>query len=199
MKNLLITIFIVLIYIDFNVLNAQTLTQTQITAIENTITEEMKVTGVPGVALAIINDNQVVYEKSFGLANSQTKIEMTDSTIFQIASVTKTFTALTILKELKEANIGVHEPIRTVITGLSPGLSSITFHQLLSHKGGLIEYTNESDRTDIYEFFKNIGDSILFIELRWRAFVTRDGKISPQLPVRASLPSDAFRQIHLIK
>ena len=164
MKTFLIIIFIILFCIVFNVLEAQTLTQTQITAIENTITEEMKVTGVPGVALAIINDNQVVYEKSFGLANSHTKIEMTDSTIFQIASVTKTFTALTILKELKEANLGVHEPIGTVITGLSPGLSSITFHQLLSHKGGLIEYTNESDRTDIYEFFKNIGDSILFIE-----------------------------------
>jgi len=89
MKTLSITIFIVLIYIYFNVLNAQTLSQTQITAIEKVITEEMKVTGIPGVALAIINDNQVVYEKNFGLANSQTKIEMTDSSIFEIASVTK--------------------------------------------------------------------------------------------------------------
>ncbi len=164
MKTLSIAIFIILIYIDFNVLNAQTLTQTQITAIEKAITEEMKVAGIPGVALAIINDNQVVYEKSFGLANSQTKIAMTDSTIFQIASVSKTFTALTILKELKDRNIGVHEPIGSVIKDLSPVLSSVTFHQLLTHKGGLIEYTNESDRTDIYEFFKNIGDSILFIE-----------------------------------
>jgi len=97
MKTISITIFIILFCIDFNVLEAQTLTQTQISAIEKAVTEEMKVTGVPGVALAIINDNQVVYEKSFGLANSQTKIAMTDSTIFQIASVTKTFTALTIL------------------------------------------------------------------------------------------------------
>lgn len=50
MKTLSITIFIVLIYIDFNVLNAQTLTQTQITAIEKAITEEMKIAGIPGVA-----------------------------------------------------------------------------------------------------------------------------------------------------
>ena len=162
-KSYFIILFTILILVG-TILNAQTLSQSQISAIEKAIKEEMKVAGIPGVALAIINDNQVVFEKSFGLANSQTKIAMTDSSIFQIASVTKTFTALTILKELKEANIGVHEPIGTVITGLSPGLSSITFHQLLSHKGGLIEYTNESDRTDIYEFFKNIGDSILFIE-----------------------------------
>jgi len=154
MKNLLITIFIVLLCIDFNVLEAQTLTQTQITAIEKAITEEMKVAGIPGVALAIINDNQVVYEKSFGLANSQTGIEMTDTSIFQIASVSKIFTALTILTELRDANIGVYEPVGTVIKGLSPGLSSITFHQLLSHTGGLIDYTNESDNTGVYDFFK---------------------------------------------
>jgi CubicO group peptidase (beta-lactamase class C family) len=89
---------------------------------------------------------------------------MTDSSLFQIASVTKIFTALTILTELRNADIGLNEPVGRVIKGLSPGLSSITFHQLLTHQGGLIDYTNESDRTDIYEFFKNIGDSILFIE-----------------------------------
>ncbi len=111
MKTLSITFLIVLICIDFNVLKAQTLTQTQITAIDKAITEEMKIAGIPGVALAIINDNKVVYEKSFGLANSQTIIEMTNSSIFQIASVTKIFTALTILKELSNANIGLHEPL----------------------------------------------------------------------------------------
>lgn len=164
MKTISITIFIVLLYIDFNVLEAQTLTQTQITAIEKAITEEMKVAGIPGVALAIINENQVVYEKSFGLANSQTKIEMTDSSIFQITSVTKIFTALTILTELSNANIGIHEPVGKVIKGLSPGLSSITFHQLLTHTSGLIDYTNQYDKTEVYDFFRDIGDTTLFIE-----------------------------------
>ena len=82
MKTLSITIFIILLYIDFNLLNAQTLTQTQIITIEKAITEEMKVAGIPGVAVAIIKDNQVVLERSFGIANSQTKIEMTDSSIY---------------------------------------------------------------------------------------------------------------------
>ncbi len=164
MKYLQIILIITMFCIAGTSLNAQTLSQEQVNGIENAIADEMKITNVPGAALAIIKDNQVVFEKGFGLANTVTKLPMTDTTIFQIASVTKTFTALTILKELKNADIGVHEPISTVIKGLSPGLSSITFHQLLSHKGGLIEYTNESDRTDIQEFFFNIRDSVLFIE-----------------------------------
>ncbi|MFH0757317.1 MAG: serine hydrolase domain-containing protein [Bacteroidota bacterium] len=164
MKKLHCLFVIVLLSIPGSLVIAQNLSPQQISEIENTINEEMNITGVPGVALAIINDKQVVFEKGFGLANTLTGLPMSESTIFQIASVTKTFTALTILKELKEAHIDVHQSIGTVIKGLSPSLSSITFHQLLSHKGGLIEYTNESDGTDIYDFFRNIGDSILFIE-----------------------------------
>jgi len=145
-------------------LEAQSLTQPQITAVENVITEEMKVARIPGAALAIIANNKVVYEKSFGFANSQTRVEMTDTSIFQIASVTKIFTAITLLTELRNANIGFYEPVGTVIQGLSPGLSSVTFHQLLTHTSGLIDYTNPNDKTEVYDFFKSIGDTILFIE-----------------------------------
>jgi CubicO group peptidase (beta-lactamase class C family) len=164
MKKLHYSIVLVLLSCTGTLSNAQNLSLQQVSEIENTIHEEMKITGVPGVALAIINENQVIFEQGFGLANTFSDLPMSDTTLFQIASITKTFTALTVLKELKEANIDVHQSIGTVIKGLSPGLSSITFHQLLSHKGGLIEYTNEYDRNDIYDFFKSIGDSIMFIE-----------------------------------
>lgn len=164
MKNSLVTILIISWCFGGTLLEAQSLTKPQITAIESVITEEMRDAMIPGAALAIINDNKVVYEKSFGLANSQTRIEMTDTSIFQIASVTKIFTALTLLTELKNANIGFYEPVGTVIQGLSPGLSSITFHQLLTHTSGLIDYSNRNDKTEVYDFFKNIGDTILFIE-----------------------------------
>ena len=143
---------------------AQTLSQEQISAIEKVIIEEMKTASVPGVALGIINNNMVVYEKGFGQANNQTRMPMTDSTIFQIASVTKTFTALTVLNELRKANFGVHEPVGKVIQGLSPVVSSVTFHQLLTHTGGLKDYTNLKDKTNVFDFYEEIGDSILFIE-----------------------------------
>jgi len=164
MKNLQFIFTITILSIVGNLLNAQTLSKEQINAIEKVITEEMNIAGIPGVVVGIIYDNQVVFEKGFGLTNNQTKIAMNDSTIFQVASVTKTFTALTILKELKDANIEVHEPVGEVVKGLSPKVSSITFHQLLTHTGGLIDYTNLNDKTDIFEFFKDIGDSILFID-----------------------------------
>lgn len=164
MRKIIFISYITLLGIASCQLDAQTLSPQEFADIEKTITEEMNTAGIPGVALGIIKDNKVIYEKGFGFANKQTKIIMTDSTIFQIGSATKTITALTLLKELRDAEIDVHEPIGKIIEGLSPMVSSVTFHQLLTHTGGLIDYTNLSDNTNVFEFFQDIGDSILFIE-----------------------------------
>lgn len=143
---------------------AQSLTQEQISSIENAIEEEMKTARTPGVELAIIKDNDVVFERSFGLSNLLTKVAVTDTTIFQIASVTKIFTALTILTELNNANIGLYEPVGKIVKGLSPKVSSITFHQLLSHTSGIIDYEDRTDLSTVPDFFQKAGDSVLFTE-----------------------------------
>jgi len=155
---------LLILFIGFETSYAQALTQQQISAIENTIISEMKTAHTPGAAVGIIKDNRVAYEKTFGLANAQMKVALTDSTIFQIASVTKIFTALTLLIELNKAKIDVRESIGKVVPGLSPGLSSITFHQLLSHTSGMIDYYPPTAKYDtgIFEFFKENGDNLLF-------------------------------------
>jgi CubicO group peptidase (beta-lactamase class C family) len=165
MKRVLFLSLLVM-YFNMNVLKAQTLTQQQIMDIECAIKSEMEISKTPGVALSIIKNNRLMYESSFGLANSNTKVQMNDSTVFCIASCTKFFTALTLLIELKNADIDVNEPIGNAVKGLSSKLSSLTYHQLLSHTSGMIDvpYTNEPDYRDVYEFFRTIGDTILFIE-----------------------------------
>jgi CubicO group peptidase (beta-lactamase class C family) len=158
--------FFSILFLSFGsfVLNAQSLTQQQITAIETAIQDEMKTAKTPGVSIAIINNNKIVYEKWFGIANSLTKTPLTDSTVFQIASVTKIFTSLALLTELKKAGIGIEAPIGDLIKGLSPELSQVTYHQLLSHTSGMINYwpTPNEYNKDVYTFFKNVGDSVLF-------------------------------------
>jgi CubicO group peptidase (beta-lactamase class C family) len=164
MKKLSIQFVLVLMCVSHYILLAQSLSKHQIATIENSIVEEMKDANVPGTAIAIINNNEIVYENHFGFANSQTKTELTDKTIFQIASVTKIFTALTLLNELEKAGLNPHDSVGNVIQELSPGLSSITFHQLLTHTSGMIDYhTNKSEYTNrALDFFKQNGDNVLF-------------------------------------
>ena len=166
MRTLKFTIVILSLCLNSSVLYAQGLTQQQKTTIENAIIEEMKASKTPGAAISIINDGQVVYENSFGLANSQTKIDLADTSIFQIASVTKIFTSLTLLNTLKHENISLHDPIGNVIKGLSPVLSSVTYHQLLTHTSGMKDFVPSKDQyyPSVYNFFKNTGDNILFAD-----------------------------------
>ncbi len=163
------TVLILLLSVAVGSALAQTQTASQLTreqqnAIETSVQEEMKDSGTPGASVAIINNNKIIYEKGFGLANTLTKTTLNDSTLFQIGSVTKIFTSLALLAELKRAGISVQSPVGAVIRGLSPGLSQLTYHQLLSHTSGMADYwpaPNECN-LDVYTFFKNKGDSVFF-------------------------------------
>ena len=58
---------------------------------------EFQTDSQPGAAVAVIKDNEIIYEKGFGLANLETRQPISSQTNFRLASITKQFTALSIL------------------------------------------------------------------------------------------------------
>ncbi|PAF23117.1 hypothetical protein CHH49_00720 [Terribacillus saccharophilus] len=67
--------------------------------IELYIEVQIKNKEVPGFALSIINESEVLYEKSFDLTNWEDKNQpITENTIFRIGSVSKSLTATLIMK-----------------------------------------------------------------------------------------------------
>lgn len=144
--------------------SGNSLTPAQQLAIEKAVLTEMKTSGTPGASLAIMSNNKMIYEKWFGLSNTLTKTPLNDSTMFQVGSVTKIFTSMALLSELQRAGISIQSPIGAIISGLSPGLSQLTYHQLLSHTSGMIDFwpgPNECN-LDVFTFFETRGDSVLF-------------------------------------
>ncbi len=144
----------------------KTLTPEQQNAIEKAIREEMKESGTPGASMAIINKGEVAYEKWFGTANALTKAPVNEATVFQIGSITKIFTALALITELKKSGIDVQSPVGAIVKGLSPGLSKLTYHQLLTHTGGMTDYwpAPVEGNMDAFTFFKDRDDSLLFAQ-----------------------------------
>src|SRR5436309_2967480 len=53
----------------------------------------MKKRHIPGVSVAVVHDGRVVLEKGYGSANLELGVPATANTVYQLASVTKTFTA----------------------------------------------------------------------------------------------------------
>jgi CubicO group peptidase (beta-lactamase class C family) len=61
------------------------------------ITAEMQRKQIPGLSVAVVKDSSTVLEKSYGFASVELRVPATSDTVYEIASVTKSFTAAAIL------------------------------------------------------------------------------------------------------
>ena len=130
----------------------------QIKLIEKMIIAEMIKEGTPGLSMGIVENEKLVYTASFGSSNLQKRTPVTSDTLFVLASVTKSFIGMGILKlyEMKKLDLG--DPI-TKYLPLDDLKSSevgknITIHHLLSHTSGI---PNISDGLNIQQLALDYG------------------------------------------
>lgn len=110
---------------------------------ERAIQEELRKSGAPGAAVAVVIDDKVAWAKGFGVANAETGVPVTADTLFQIGSVTKTFTAAALLSASAAGVVALDRPVGAYVTGLTACVGAPTLSQLLSHTGGLIDEPDE--------------------------------------------------------
>src|SRR5438067_1676987 len=79
-------------------------------AIDSYVRAEMDRLHIPGLALAVVKDGDVVYQQAYGLANVELKAPVTTDTVFQIQSVTKTFTAAAVMMLVEEGKVALDDP-----------------------------------------------------------------------------------------
>jgi len=92
---------------------------------------------VPGIAVSVLKDDNVIYQKGFGMANLEYGIPITTQTKFHVASLSKQFTAFMILKLEEEGLIAINDDVRTYIPELPDYGKTITINHLLTHSSGL--------------------------------------------------------------
>lgn len=91
----------------------------------------------PGAALAIVQDNEVVYKKGYGYASLEYDIPITPSTIFHVASVSKQFTDFAILLLADDGKLSLDDDVRQYIPELYDFGQRITIKHLIHHTSGL--------------------------------------------------------------
>ena len=95
----------------------------------------------PGMAVAVIKEGKVFYKRTYGLANLESKTPITDSTAFNIASVSKQFTAFIALLAEQEGKLSLYDDIRVYQPELSHLPYKITIRQLANHTHGLPNFS----------------------------------------------------------
>lgn len=96
---------------------------------------------INGFAVAMVNQNGVLYEKGFGLANLETKEKYTEKTIQHIASVSKTLIGIALMKTKEMGKLNLDDPIQDYLPFkvINPNYpeETITIRQLATHTSSI--------------------------------------------------------------
>ncbi len=138
------TITIVLLIISFTYfpkVMAETITSDpDFIKIDRFIDSYVDASGIPGLSVGIVKDNEIVYLRSFGSADSKGR-SVTPQTPFILGSTSKSFTALAIMQLVEEGKLGLDDPVQKYLPWFrvkdSEASSKITIRHLLNHTSGM--------------------------------------------------------------
>ena len=111
-------------------------------ALEEWIAEQMQAGHVPGLALAVVHDMEVIYSHGWGVTSVEDgRLPVTPRTLFRIGSITKSMTATAIMRLVEAGKLDLDRPVKDYVPWLAfsrpAAAGAITLRRLLSHSAGL--------------------------------------------------------------
>ncbi|NIM57490.1 MAG: serine hydrolase [Candidatus Aminicenantes bacterium] len=100
----------------------------------------MKSHELPGLAIGIVKDNEIVYAKGFGVKNIDTKEPVTTKSLFHMASVSKPFSATAIMQLVEQGKVSLDDPVVKYLPYFKVNdkrYKEITIRQMLGHISGM--------------------------------------------------------------
>jgi CubicO group peptidase (beta-lactamase class C family) len=94
-------------------------------------------TDTPGCALGVYKDGQIVYKHGYGMANLNDDVTITPETVFHVASMSKQFTAASILLLQQQGKLSIDDDVHKYIPELPDFGERITLRHLMHHTSGL--------------------------------------------------------------
>ena len=143
-KNNLFTLLSIL-YLIFLTINSRAQDNNYFSLIkesEDIITQKLESDNIIGVSAAIIIDGSVIWQNGFGYADKEHKVPMTVNTVVNIASVTKTFTALAIMQLHEKGLLDINQPLNRYLPQFNPktrgeNLEKLTIKSVITHSSGI--------------------------------------------------------------
>jgi CubicO group peptidase (beta-lactamase class C family) len=113
-------------------------------AIDAYLDREMREVRIPGLALGIVHQDEIVHLQGFGVADASGRV-VTPQTPFILASASKSFTALAIMQLVEDGTVDLDAPVVTYLPSFTvrdeSASATITVRHLLNHTSGLPEDT----------------------------------------------------------
>jgi CubicO group peptidase (beta-lactamase class C family) len=109
--------------------------------------------GSPGCSVGVIRDGKFAYRKSYGAASLELGVPLTPQSVFYMASVSKQFTAASVVLAAEQGHLSLDDDVRKYIPELPDYGRPITLRQMLHHTSGLRDFLSL-----VYLSGRNISD-----------------------------------------
>ncbi|MBD3186030.1 serine hydrolase [Candidatus Bathyarchaeota archaeon] len=116
---------------------------TKLQDVERIIEEEIERSKVPGMAVGIVHDGRLVYEKCHGKAKIEENQPVTPKTNFMYGSITKFLTVIAVMQQWEQGKFKLDDSVNDYLPDgkilIRKGWPPVTFKHLLTHQGGIGE------------------------------------------------------------
>ena len=134
------------------------------TGIDNIFSDWNK-SDVPGGAVGIIKEGQLIYAKGYGMGDLEHNIAITPTSVFYIASVSKQFVTFSILLLEEQGKLNLDDPIQKFLPDFPTYGTSLTIRHFIHHTSGVRDYLtlmalkgrsylDEIEEEELYELIK---------------------------------------------
>ncbi|MEM5564287.1 serine hydrolase [Psychroserpens sp. AS72] len=132
--------------------------------IDSIINSAIQIDG-PGVIVYLKKGDSVFYENAFGKSNIELNVNMTTKNVVNIASVSKEFTAISILQLIEKGKLSFEDKLNSFIPNYSKNGDNIKIKHLLSHTSGLKSHTDTIwANTDARKYFNSTLEVINYFK-----------------------------------
>ena len=175
---------ILFLFFFFNILNAQTIDSNvsdKIKIFDAWIESKIEYEHWPGLIIGLVYDQSLIWTKAYGFADLDKKNLLNEKTTFPIASNTKMFTAIAIMKLRDEGKLDLDEPVAKYLPWINKikqnnsDINKITIRHLLTHTSGLpteanLYYWADTKFPELLEILKELEKlEICFpTDIRWK-------------------------------
>jgi CubicO group peptidase (beta-lactamase class C family) len=119
------------------------------------MTDEDRFSGV----VSVWEGDRAVFQKAYGMANREKRIPNRTDTLFDIGSVNKLFTAVSILRLAQDGKLKLDDNVGKYLKGFAPAVAEkVTIRQLLQHRSGLGDYLHSPEFNKDPKRFRTVGD-----------------------------------------
>jgi CubicO group peptidase (beta-lactamase class C family) len=153
LKTVFITLLLALLtWIPATAQTPASLPADKLAKIEAAITAVMSRQSIPGLSIAIVTDNELRWQSGYGMADVENFVPAKASTVYRIASVSKTLTAVAAMQLAEQGKLDLDAPVQKYAPSFPTKNFPITTRQLLAHLSGIRHYKpGEVERTNRYE------------------------------------------------